>query len=482
MAAGSLVGDASHRRSRAGLVALVLLIALTCAACGFVGPNGPRPFRPLTHSGRWFTDASGRVVMLRGVNVVEKAAPFYPAATGFGEDDAALLEARGFNTVRLGVVFEALMPEPGRVARDYIDHLAETVRVLGRHGIYVLLDFHQDGWGPLTHGNGMPAWATLTDGVPNPNVGFPGYYVTNPAIQRAFDNFWANRPGPDGVPLQEHYATAMRTVAARFAHEPNILGYEPMNEPWPGANWTPCVTGCPELEQQLLAPFYARMADAVRAVDRRHPLYVEPFVLFNFGAAATALPGSGSANALSTHVYALDDAANLAVMQRSVEAATRDGAPVLITEWGATNDPAVVTTMADQFDSQLLPWLFWSYYENVILDPHLPVSPDNLRGPVLDALTRAYPTAVNGTPTHLAFDDTSRTLDFEYATTRPDGHRGRFWVPTTISVPAARYPDGYAVTVTGAKVVSRACAPSIILQNLPRATAVTVRVTPAPCR
>ena len=128
------------------------------------------------------------------------------------------------------------------------------------------------------------------------------------------------------------------------------------------------------------------MADAVRAVDRRHPLYVEPFVLFNFGAAATALPGSGSANALSTHVYALDDAANLAVMQRSVEAATRDSAPVLITEWGATNDPAVVTTMAGQFDSQLLPWLFWSYYENVILDPHLPVSPENLRGPVLDAL------------------------------------------------------------------------------------------------
>ena len=43
---------------------------------------------------------------------------------------------------------------------------------------------------------------------------------------------------------------------------------------------------------------------------------------------------------------------------------------------------------ADQFDSQLLPWLFWSYYENVILDPHLRRTPDNLRGPVLDVLTR----------------------------------------------------------------------------------------------
>ena len=128
---------------------------------------------PLTHAGRWFTDVSGRVVMPRGVNVVEKSAPFYPAATGFGDDDAALLEARGFNTVRLGVVFEALMPQPGVVDAAYIEHLAETVRVLDRHGIYVLLDFHQDGWGPLTHGNGMPAWATLTDGVPNPPADFP---------------------------------------------------------------------------------------------------------------------------------------------------------------------------------------------------------------------------------------------------------------------------------------------------------------------
>jgi endoglycosylceramidase len=475
---------ASRRRARAGLSVVIVVFALVCGACGFVGigPNGPRPRQPLTHAGRWFTDSSGRVVMPRGVNVVEKSAPFYPAATGFGDDDAALLEARGFNTVRLGVVFEALMPQPGVVDTAYIEHLAETVRVLDRHGISVLLDFHQDGWGPLTHGNGMPAWATLTDGVPNPNAEFPLYYVLNPAIQRAFDNFWANQPGPDGVPLQQHYATAMREIAKRFAHAPNILGYEAMNEPWPGANWAPCLTGCPDLEQQLLAPFYARMSEAVASVDRHHPVYVEPFVLFNFGSAATSLPGAGSANALSTHVYAGDDNANLAVMQRSVEAATRDGVPVLATEWGATHEPAIVTTMADQFDSQLLPWLFWAYDEDIILDMTLPPTADNLRGPVLDALTRPYPTAVNGTPTRLAFDGTSRTLEFEYSTTRPGGRPGAFWIPTTVTIPAARYPGGYAVTVTGAKVVSRPCAPSLVLLNLPRADHVTVRVTPAPCR
>ena len=41
-------------------------------------------------------------------------------------------------------------------------------RVLARERIFTLVDLHQDGYGPLTHGNGFPAWATLTDGLPNP--------------------------------------------------------------------------------------------------------------------------------------------------------------------------------------------------------------------------------------------------------------------------------------------------------------------------
>ena len=63
--------------------------------------------------------------------------------------------------------------------------------------------------------------------------------MTNPALQRAFDNFWAEPPGPDGVPLQEHYATALRAVAAAVADEPLVLGYDLMNEPWPGAATRP---------------------------------------------------------------------------------------------------------------------------------------------------------------------------------------------------------------------------------------------------
>lgn len=422
--------------------------------------------------------------MLRGVNFVQKWPPYTPAAAGFDDDDAALLVDSGFNVVRLGVVFEFLMPEPGQIDETYLDSIASTVGILERHGLFVLLDFHQDGYGPAVHGNGMPAWATLTDGLPNPPAPFPLYYVENPALQRAFDNFWANRPGPDGVPLQEHYATGMRAVAARFASSDHVIGYEAMNEPWPGTDWLPCVNGCPEFEEQLLGPFYDRMAEAVRSVDRRHPLYEEPFVLFNFGFTDTSRPGTGGPGAervLSTHVYALDPASDAAVMDRSVAAAERDDVAVAVTEWGAVNDPATLVRLQDQLDDRLLPWMYWSHNGHIVVDSNQPLVAPNLNETVLDALTRAHPTVVNGTPTRIDFDDATSTLEFEYTTTRPDGRRAPRALATSVAVPERRYPEGYSVTVEGADVTSEPCAPMLTLRNRPRVTNVTVRVTPGGC-
>jgi endoglycosylceramidase len=473
------------------LVALVTLVGAGCtpllggyrpaatAAVKSPGSDHDRPVSALGHAGRWFTDASGRVVMLRGMNFVEKFAPFTPAADGFDDDDASLLAANGFNALRLGVPFGFVMPAPGRVDSAYLASIAKTVAILGRHHIYVLLDFHQDGWGPVTHGNGMPAWATYTDGLPNPPDPFPTYYVTNPALQRAFDNFWANRPGPGGIPLQTYYARGMAAVARRFASSANVIGYEAMNEPWPGANWSTCLTGCPDLETQLLAPFYARMTAAVRAVDPRHPVFVEPFVLFNFGSADTSLPGRASPNVLSTHVYALNAPANAAVMDRSVAAATRDAAALLVTEWGAISDPATLIQTEDQFDARLVPWLYWSYNGLVVADSNKPLVSPNLDEAVLDALTRPYPSVVNGTPVRLSYDTATQTLDFTYSTRRPDGHRSSPGLETVVNIPARSYPTGYAVTVVGAHVTSHRCTSTLTLRNMPHASTVSVEVTPS---
>ena len=334
------------------------------------GANGA--VAPLRGAGRWFVDALGRVVLLHGVNMVSKQAPYYPAAFGFGSDDAQFLAAHGFNALRLGVDFRGLMPTPGAVDTTYIDHLAETVAALTEQGIFVLMDFHQDGFAPMFNGNGFPDWLAITDGLPNPpDAVFPAYYIQNPAMQRAFENFWANRAGPNGIGLQEYFVQGVEAIVQRFADEPLVMGTELMNEPWSGAIWAPCVepgVGCPDLEQQLLAPFYHRATAAARRIAPDRFVFVEPFVLFNFGQAPTTLPGTEAGRALSFHSYAINVDGEEAVIAYAIAAATRDAKPLLLTEFGASVDPMVLNRLTTEMETGLVPWLFWSYDGEVIGD------------------------------------------------------------------------------------------------------------------
>jgi endoglycosylceramidase len=90
------------------LVAPLLVVALLAAAAS----AGARPTAPLSHEGRWFTDAGGRVVILHGLNMVYKVGSYRPADSGFGADDARWLRRNGFNTIRLGLIYKGLEPKP----------------------------------------------------------------------------------------------------------------------------------------------------------------------------------------------------------------------------------------------------------------------------------------------------------------------------------------------------------------------------------
>src|SRR5438270_4814047 len=218
----------------AGLLAAGLLIAaLTTDASSVVAPPAARaaatgPTLPIGHVGRWMTDTDGRVVVLHGLNQVFKVAPYTPSADGFGDDDAAFLQANGFNAMRVGVIWAAVEPQPGVYDDAYLDSIAQTVQTLAAHGIVSLLDFHQDLYNEEFQGEGAPAWAVHNVGLPNPSLGFPWNYFGNPAADHACDAFWTNvKIG--GVGLQQHYANAWAHVAARFRGTANVLGYEVMN-------------------------------------------------------------------------------------------------------------------------------------------------------------------------------------------------------------------------------------------------------------
>jgi endoglycosylceramidase len=178
-------------------------------------------------------------------------------------------------------------------------------------------------------------------------------------------------------------------------------------------------------------------------------------------------------------VYALDSEHNASAMDRSVAAATRDSSAVVTTEWGDSNDPAFVTPFADQFDQRLLSWLYWSYDGHLVRDSRQPLVAPNLDVGLLAALSRPYPAAVNGTPTAFHFDAATNTAQLTFATTRPDGRPAPRFLSTQMVLPKLRYPTGYTVTVSGAQVVSKRCAPTLALRTRPGVQSVSVTVTPA---
>ena len=131
------------------------------------GPGAPT----FLHSpgGPYLYDANGRIVLLHGTNVVYKHAPFmaYPdpgKPWDFSATDAARMRSLGFNVVRLGIEWQALEPGSGgpnqakicspgppgtrtsstaQWPSRYLRHVAATVQLLGRYGIYTLLDMHR---------------------------------------------------------------------------------------------------------------------------------------------------------------------------------------------------------------------------------------------------------------------------------------------------------------------------------------------------
>jgi endoglycosylceramidase len=486
------------RGSRAtGLALAALLFALLAAPAGATGPGGPTP--QLGHHGRWITDARGRVVILHGVNMVNKRAPYTPSATGFGDDDARFLAHEGYNTVRVGLIYKAIEPKPGTYDDAYLADVRNTVDTLARHGIYSLLDFHQDLYNERFFGEGWPDWAVQDDGLPNqPNLGFPYNYFGMPALIRAFDHFWANSPGPREVGLQNRYAAAWRHVARLFRDHPHVVGYDLMNEPWPGTPWATCANtqGCPAFDA-VMTRFWRRTIREIRRVDPDTLAWYEPTVLFNFGSNTNVGSVRDPHAGFSFHDYCLAgtpqscDVFDDMVFANARRHGKTMGSALMLTEFGATDDLESLRLMVERADESMIPWQEWHYCgcadpttsgpgatQAMVLDPAQPPVGANLKRAKLRVLSRAYPQTIAGRPRGWSFDQDSRTFRMTYTTEAVAGGTLPADLQTVIAAPRRQYSDGYAVEVHGARVTSTPGAERLRLTNCRGIHDVSVTVTP----
>ena len=501
-------------------IAVAIVATLFCAAsadarahrsddcpCGGLAAR-TAPHGPLSNKGRWIIDTRGRVVVLHGLNMVYKRPPYRPDATGFGANDADFLRRNGFNTVRLGMIQKAVEPQPGEYSSAYLDSIRSTERTLAARGIFSLLDFHQDLYNEKFGGEGFADWAVLDDGLPaEPLAGFPGSYLTSPGLNRSFDNFWANAAGPGGVGIQKRYAAAWARVAARFKRDNGVMGYDLLNEPWPGSDFSTCTStaGCPTFDTAKLAPFYRRVIARVRAVEGRHLIFYEPNVLFNFDA-DTNLPDLGSSRlGMSFHDYCLVglisgapstcSAVEGKVFDNADAHARATGDGLVLSEYGATDDISTLRRIADFADQHMVSWQEWHYCgcddpttsgpgdtQALVKNPSKPPRGANVFQDKLKALARPYPQAIAGTPTRFSFDPGSRRFELAYTRRRASGH-GRFdQGVSVVFLPRIQYPNGYRVQLSGGSLLAKPGGRRLFIRALPSAGKIALRVTPRPAK
>ncbi len=232
--------------------------------------------------GPWIKDEHGRTLLLRGVNLGGSSkVPARPnGATHLREgffnhrdvsfvgrpfplqeahEHFARLREWGLTFLRFLVTWEAVEHAgPGIYDEEYLDYLAEVVRLAGEHGLTLFIDPHQDVWSRFTGGDGAPGWTLeavgfemthfkqtgaaivhATHGDPFPRMIWTTNW-TKLAGATMFTLFFAgNDFAPqvriDGEPaqdyLQRHYINAIRQVALRLRDFDHVVGYDTMNEP-----------------------------------------------------------------------------------------------------------------------------------------------------------------------------------------------------------------------------------------------------------
>lgn len=112
------------------------------------------------------TDVFGRIRFFHGTNVVKKSAPWHRSLTftpgdSFGVTDAANLQALGVNAIRLGHHWAGSEPIRGQYNQTFLDILKQQSKIAEDHGIYVLVDVHQDVLAAQLCGHGVPDVSAL---------------------------------------------------------------------------------------------------------------------------------------------------------------------------------------------------------------------------------------------------------------------------------------------------------------------------------
>lgn len=209
-------------------------------ALALVAAAGAAVAGPLKAENGRLVDKDGGDVVLRGFNLSQahKKPPLRP------NQDPALftkLTTMGVNAVRLQFNWQAYESAPGVYDESYLDSYSAVVDRAGASKLHVIVDMHQDGFSRWTLsgcGEGLPKWAippgSETVAQPDNGIDCKPWPVMATLRKAEFDRMFNAFLAPGNM-AREHYLIVLEKLARRFAGKSNVIGYEPMNEPFGGS-------------------------------------------------------------------------------------------------------------------------------------------------------------------------------------------------------------------------------------------------------
>ena len=434
--------------------------------------------------GGFFRDASGGVVILRGVDVAgnSKVPPF----RGIG-DPAQLdpLPGWGVNVLRLLFTWEAYEPSPGTYDDAYLSYYEGLVDAAAARGLWVVVDFHQDAFSRASIGGcgeGFPLWAlppTVTPAAPDNGADCANWgqrLLGDADLPKTWDAFYADSYG-----ARTRYLAMVARVAGALAGRDNVVGFDMLNEPEGD-------------ERTQLGPLYEDAAKAIRAANRSAILFVSPGYLTSAGDATNLVRPTFDNFAFSPHYYdptvllfhgwqGNDESAAFSTMTGTAQAW---GVPLFVGEWGAPPSTDEVTGYLDaivtQLDLALASAAQWDYTPGWTADAKDGWNAEDLS--IVDDtgalranfVARPYARRIAGTPTMLTVRDDAdahkRALQLGWTNDPAAG-------ATEIFAPAAWFGGSEAIEADGGAKCTRAG--DVVTCSSPTAGAASVRIAaPSP--
>lgn len=328
------------------MLAVATALAVLGSACTLgddrKGPRKPAERAPRiegwlrTVNGR-IVDAKGRPIRFMGVDDGRMNPGAGNVPTECGQDWGELRDSEfenvaafGFNSIRLGVTWANLEPDPPTRNPDgslthhwnekYLTALDRVVQEFGARQVAVILDMHQAGWSPgfdsrnpnRCEGSGMPVWL------------YPEGPDTDGSEAKC--NFFANRAEP-GVSTRprDGFISAWKFLAARYGDNPTVVAADMLNEP-------PSVCDGDQVED-----FYLKVGLAIRKVNPKILLIYEDNAYTGYSKYGFLLndPLPLPNTVYSWHFYPPDWKSGRRDLEKHLERARRWNVPFWIGEFNA---------------------------------------------------------------------------------------------------------------------------------------------------